>query len=92
MKINPIQPNAAVNNYAKVQHKESVRPDQGQETDKVELSKEAITYSLGMKEAKTAMSVRTPEETKRVESVIQQVKNNTYSVPGKDVAEKILGE
>lgn len=92
MKINPIPPNAAVNNYNKVQHKEPARPEQEQQTDKVELSQEAITYSLAMKEAKAAISVRSPEESTRIESVIQQVKNGTYSVPGKDVAEKILGE
>ncbi len=92
MKINPIPPNAAVNNYNKVQHKEPTHTGQEQQTDKVELSKEAITYSLAMKEAKTAMSVRSPEDAKRIEAVIQQVKNGTYSIPGKDVADKILGE
>lgn len=90
MRINSIPPIELINKYIHVMEKTPVAKS-NPAVDKAELTSEARTFSAAIKAAKETMEVRTPQELERINSVAQQVKNNTYSVQGNKVAEKILG-
>lgn len=91
MRINSIPPKEIYNRYIHVHKKqETNNPRQG--ADKTELTSDAKTFSATFNAIKEAMDVRTPEETKRINEVAQQIRDNTYSVPGRAVARKILGK
>jgi hypothetical protein len=61
-------------------------------SDKTELTDGAKTFSAALKAAQASMDTRTPEEISHINNVAEQIRNNTYSVPGYKVAEKILGK
>jgi hypothetical protein len=61
-------------------------------SDKTELTEGAKTFSAALKAAQETMETRTPEEIAHINDVAEQLRNNTYSVPGYKVAEKILGK
>ncbi len=89
MKINSIPPKELLNKYIHVREKET-EANQCSGTDKAEFTSEAKTFSMAFKAAKEAMEITTPQQIQHINQVKQQVDNNTYSVSGKQVAEKIL--
>ena len=91
MRINSIPPKELYNKYIHVREKPTAEQPV-HSTDKAELTTDAKTFSSALKAAKESMSVRTPEDMERINQIAEQVKNNTYSVPGSKVAEKILGK
>lgn len=60
-------------------------------SDKTELTDGAKTFSAALKAAEDIMETRSAEEMAHINKVAEQVRNNTYSVPGWKVAQKILG-
>ena len=91
MRINSIPPKELYYQYVHVREK----PTQMQPyatADKVELTSEAKTFSTAFKAAREAMETRSPAQANRIESIKQQIQNNTYSVPGVKVAEKMMGQ
>lgn len=91
MRINSIPPKELLNQYVHVREKLSVySPPSG--IDRTDLTDGAKTFSTALKTVKESLSVRTPEETARINQIAAEVRNNTYSVPGYKVAEKILGK
>ena len=90
MRINSIPPKELLTQYVHVREKLAVdKPASG--VDKTELTDDAKTFSTALKTVKESLSVRTPEETAHINQVAAQIRNNTYTVPGFKVAEKILG-
>ena len=91
MRINSIPPKELLTQYLHVREKIAVgKPASG--VDKTELTDGAKTFSTALKMVKESLSTRTPEEMARINQIAAQVRNNTYSVPGYKVAEKILGK
>ncbi len=91
VRINPIPPKELLTQYLHVREKMAVdRPASG--VDKTELTDGAKTFSTALKIVKESLGARTPEETAHINQVAAQVRNNTYTVPGFKVAEKILGK
>jgi anti-sigma28 factor (negative regulator of flagellin synthesis) len=88
MRIESIPPNELLNRYSKIRGKV---PDEVTITDEAQFTSEAKTFSTALKAAKTSLETRTPEQQARIDQVAQQVKDGTYSVPARKVAEKILG-
>jgi len=90
MRVNSVNPTELFRQYV-------VRPkmaiDQpASASDKTELTDGAKTFSAALKAAQESMDTRTPEEISHINNVAEQIRNNTYSVPGYKVAEKILGK
>lgn len=91
MRINSIPPKELLTQYMHVREKMAVdKPASG--VDKTELTSDAKTFSTALKMVKESLSARTAEETARINQVAAQIRNNTYSVPGYKVAERILGK
>ncbi len=91
MRINSIPPKELLTQYVHVREKMAVdKPASGM--DKTELTDGAKTFSTALKMVQESLATRTPEETARINQIAAQVRNNTYSVPGYKVAEKILGK
>ena len=90
MRINSIPPKELLTQYVHVREKMAV-DKAASGMDKTELTDGAKTFSTALKMVKESLATRTPEETARINQIAAQVKNNTYSVPGYKVAEKILG-
>lgn len=91
MKINSIPPKEMYYQYVHVKDKIPAQTQTNTGTDKVELTSDARTFSATLKAAKDSLETRSPTEQKRIDAVKQQIQNNTYSVSGYMVAEKILG-
>ena len=91
MRINTLPPTELFTKYIHVQNKQTAFVS-ASAVDKTELTSEAKTFSSTLKAAKEAMSVRTPAQTERINQIAQQIRDNTYSVSGKDVARKMLGK
>lgn len=90
MRVNSVNPSDLFRQYV-------VRPKMTVEqapsgSDKTELTDGAKTFSAALKAAEELMDTRTPEEISHINEVAGQISNNTYSVPGYQVAEKILGK
>ena len=92
MRINSIPPKELLYQYVYVKDKPISPVQPPAVTDKVELTDEAKTFSAALRAARDAMDVRSPAETNRIETVRQQIKDQTYSVPGSLVAGKMLGK
>lgn len=89
MRVNSVNPSDLFRQYV-------VRPTMAVDqaapmSDKTELTDGAKTFSAALKAAQELVEQRTPAELAHINEVAQQIRNNTYSVPGYKVAEKILG-
>lgn len=91
MRINSIPPKELYNKYIHVREK-AVENQAVSSNDKAELTTDAKTFSNALKVAKESIVTRTPQELERINQIAKQIENNTYSVPGKEVAKKILGK
>jgi anti-sigma28 factor (negative regulator of flagellin synthesis) len=91
MRINSIPPKELLNRYIHVREKIVAEPAISS-ADEANLTSEALTFSAALKAAKEAIENRTPEEVSRFQEVERQIAEGTYSVPGVDVAKKILGK
>lgn len=89
MRIESIPPNELLSRYSRIKGKTS--GDDITVTDETQLTEDAKTFSTALKAAKASLELRSPEQQARIDKVAQQVKDGTYSVPGRKVAEKILG-
>ncbi len=90
MRVNSVNPSELFRQYV-------VRPKIEVEqtasvSDKTELTDSAKTFSAALKAAQESMEARSPEEMSHINNVAEQIRNNTYFVPGYKVAEKILGQ
>jgi anti-sigma28 factor (negative regulator of flagellin synthesis) len=92
MRINSIPPKELYYQYVAVKDKVTPTVQQNQNVDRVELTSDAKTFSAAFKTAKDSLETRSASDLKRIEDITQQIRNNTYSVPGYKVAEKILGK
>ncbi len=90
MRVNSVSPADLLRQYV-VRPKNSIDNTQSV-SDKTELTDGAKTFSAALKAAEELMETRTPQELSRIQDVAEQIRNNTYSVPGRQVAEKILGK
>lgn len=91
MRINSIPPKELLTQYVHVREKLTAdKPVSGM--DKTELTDGAKMFSTALKSVTESLGVRTPEELAHINEVATQIQNNTYSVPGVKVAEKILGQ
>lgn len=90
MRVNSVNPSDLFRQYV-------VRPTMAVDqaapmSDKTVLTDGAKTFSAALKAAQELVEQRTPAELAHINEVAQQIRNNTYSVPGYKVAEKILGK
>lgn len=90
MRIDSIPPNELLSRYGKIKGSKSVDNDVTV-TDDAQFTSEAKTFSTALKAAKASIETRSPEQQAHIDQVAQQVKDGTYSVSGRKVAEKILG-
>jgi anti-sigma28 factor (negative regulator of flagellin synthesis) len=90
MRIESIPPNELLSRYSRIRGKTSADDDITM-ADETQLTDEAKTFSTALKAAKASIETRTPEEQAHIDQVAQQVKDGTYSVSSRKVAEKILG-
>ena len=91
MRIDSIPPKELLNQYIHIRGSATVE-NPVSSTDQAELTTEAKTFSAALKAAKEAIGKRTPEEQSRIDEVAKQIADGTYSVPGDEVAQKILGK
>ena len=90
MRINSIQTKDLFQQYVHVRPSKSAS-SASSGADRTELTDGAKMFSGALKEAMGLMEARTPAQLERIDAVAQQIRDNTYSVPGRKVAEKILG-
>jgi anti-sigma28 factor (negative regulator of flagellin synthesis) len=91
MRIDSIPPKELLNRYVHVRETVATEsPVSG--TDEAQLTSEAKTFSAALKAAKDAIETRSPEEIEHIQEVERQINEGTYSVPGRDIAAKILGK
>ena len=91
MRIDSIPPKELLNRYVHVRERVAAEtPVPG--TDEAQLTSEAKTFSAALTAAKEAIETRSPEEMRHIQEVGRQIDEGTYSVPGRDVAAKILGK
>jgi len=89
MKINPItNPNILRSYQATKPVKEETKVATGR--DQVTFSKEALSFSKALTEAKEELEFRTPEEKAHIANLKEAVNNGTYKVSSEDIADKIL--
>ncbi|MGI5907511.1 MAG: flagellar biosynthesis anti-sigma factor FlgM [Christensenellales bacterium] len=70
-----------------------IREDRGKSTparDKVELSDNAVAFASVMKTARGVDVSRTADELREIEEITRQVRAGTFSVSGRDIADKML--
>ena len=90
MRINSIPPKNLYSQYIHVRPIKSASVASSG-TDRTDLTEGAKMFSSALKEALETMETRSPEQLARIDEVAEQIKNNTYNVPGSEVAKKILG-
>jgi anti-sigma28 factor (negative regulator of flagellin synthesis) len=90
MRIESIPPKELLSRYIRVREK-AEEPVSSSATDEAQLTQEARTFSAAMKAARESLEVSSPEREAHIEDVARQIKEGTYSVPSRKVAEKILG-
>lgn len=89
MKINPItNPNILRTYQATKPARESGKVEHGR--DEVTFSKEALSFSKALTEAKEALEFRTPEEAAHIAGIKEAVANGTYRVDSMDIADRML--
>jgi len=89
MKINPItNPNILRSYQATKPVKEETKVAAGR--DQVTFSKEALSFSRALTEAKEELEFRTPEEKAHIANIKDAVQKGEYKVSSEDIADKIL--
>jgi len=89
MKINPItNPNVLRSYQAVKPAKEENKVASGR--DQVTFSKEALSFSKALTEAREELEFRTPEEKAHIANLKEAVRNGNYKVDSEDIADKIL--
>ncbi len=91
MKIDSISTNRIYTNLIKIQEKPQISYNHTTGSDRVEFSKEAVTYTTALKAAKQAMETTDADRLRKINTIKQQIESGTYNVSGEDIAEKILG-
>lgn len=91
MRIDSIPPKDLLRQYTHIRENKPVSQVTSG-TDRAELTDGAKMFSNALKEAMDMMEVRSPKELEHINQVAEQIRNNTYSVPGVKVAQKILGK
>ena len=92
MRINSIPPQNLYCQYIYVKDKAADPPKYTSGTDKVELTKEAKSFSAALKAVKESIDTQNLSETKKIEKIKQQITDGTYNVSGYKVAEKMLDD
>ena len=89
MKINPITNPNVLRSYQAVKPlKEENKVASSR--DQVTFSKEALSFSKALTEAREELEFRTPEEKAHIANIKEAVKQGTYNVSSEDIADKIL--
>ena len=89
MKINPItNPNILRSYQASKPTREETKVTSGR--DQVTFSKEALSFSKALTEAKEELEFRTPEEKAHIANIKTAVQKGEYKVSSEDIADKIL--
>ena len=90
MKITNVSINA-ISNYTKI-NKVSVnaKTPAGQQSDSLEISSDALLFANAIREINNVGQKSTQEKAERINLITQQIKDGTYSVDPKAVADKIL--
>ncbi len=89
---NPINPNMAANEVQKAQESKNIEPGQTQDIAKTG-AKDEIELSSLAKDAQTVLKNIDSKEAARsqlVNSLREQVKNNTYQIDSEKIANKML--
>lgn len=58
--------------------------------DKVELSDNAVAFASAMKKARGVEFMRTEAELREIEEITRQVRDGTFNISGRDIADKML--
>ena len=89
MKINPItNPNILRSYQASKPVKEETKVTSGR--DQVTFSKEALSFSKALTEARGELEFRTSEEKAHIANIKNAVQKGEYKVSSEDIADKIL--
>ena len=89
MKINPItNPNILRSYQSNKLSKEETKVASGR--DQVTFSKEALSFSKALTEAREELEFRTPEEKAHIAKIKDAVQKGEYRVSSEDIADKIL--
>lgn len=83
MNINPINPNIAINSYNKNVSRKSSGTNH-EESDKLELSKEAVSFMKLIESAKNSQDIRTD----KVNKIKAQIDEGKYNISNNDLAKK----
>lgn len=91
MKITPVNSTHQVKSYGKVQSAaEAEKLSPAGKMDEVEISESAKTYTSAVKTVKDQLNdVETRQQ--KIDRISTQIKEGTYQVDSRKVAEKILG-
>jgi len=89
MKINPItNPNILRSYQANKPVKEETKVASSR--DQVTFSKEALSFSKALSEAREELEFRTPEEKAHIANIKDAVRKGEYKVSSEEIADKIL--
>lgn len=91
MKINSVPQSGMVECYRKQAIQRTTQAPAKAETDKVELSGGAKSFSSVFNEARAAMDTVSENESARFELISRQILEGTYRVSSRDIAGKMLG-
>ena len=89
MKIDPILNSNIIRSYQALGPVSSVNKVVGKR-DEATLSKEAISFTKAMNEARGAIESRTPEERARITELANAIKRGEYRISSDKIADKIL--
>ena len=89
MKINSISQQIHIGKYTRNIRMQDVQ-EITQGKDKVELSDSAVSFAAAMKNAGATNITRSISELNEMQEIKQQIKDGTFDVSGKDIADKML--
>jgi len=89
MKINPILNPNIQQAYVATKPAREVNK-QASSRDEVTFSKEALSFSKALTEAKEALEFRTPEEKAHIAEIKEAISKGEYKIDSMDIADKIL--
>lgn len=89
MKINSISQQIHIAKYTRNIKMQDVQKSV-QDKDKVELSDSAVSFAAAMKNASGTNITRSASELDEMQQIKQQIKEGTFDVSGKDIADKML--
>lgn len=90
MKITNISTNV-ISNYSKINKVMlTAKTPSAPSSDKIELSSDALVFANAIREVNSVSQKSTQEKAERINLITQQIKDGTYQVSPKAVADKIL--